>query len=151
MSKNKCLFCRIVQGFIPSYKIYENKSYIAILDIYPNMKGQTLVISKRHVESYAFDLKDRELDDFIKTAKRVAKILEKKLRVGRVHLVLEGTGINHLHAKLYPTIGLKSHKFKMFEVKSDVYFRRYPGYTTTLMGPRASNRSLSRLQNEIIH
>ncbi|MGC8538610.1 MAG: HIT family protein, partial [Candidatus Micrarchaeia archaeon] len=72
-----CIFCKIVAGEAPSFKIYEDEKYIAILDKYPNIKGQTLVITKEHVDSYAFDLSDDELCNLINTAKKVAKLLEK--------------------------------------------------------------------------
>ena len=45
------------------------------------------------------------LAKFIKAVKKVANLLEEKLNVKRVHMVFEGTGVNHLHAKLYPAIG----------------------------------------------
>ncbi|MCL5680379.1 MAG: HIT domain-containing protein [Candidatus Marsarchaeota archaeon] len=149
MANKECIFCKVVKGSIPAYTIYKDKNYIAFLDIFPNIEGQSLVITRKHVGSYAFDLGDRELADLIKTSKKVAKILEAKLGVARVHLVLEGTGINHIHAKLYPAIGLKSRRFKEFIVKDNVYFDSYPGYVTTLMGPRADDSQLKKVQRKI--
>jgi histidine triad (HIT) family protein len=145
----KCLFCEIAKGEINTYKIYENKGYIAILDIFPNIKGQTLVMPKKHIGSNAFDLNDKELAEFIKITKKVAKLLENKLGVGRVHLVLEGTGVNHLHAKLYPAIGLKSNEFKEIWAKDKIYFKKYEGYISTLTGPKASEKSLREIQRRI--
>ncbi len=84
----------------------------------------------------------------IKTSKRVAKLLEATLNVGRVHLVLEGTGVNHLHAKLYPAIGVNK-AFIQLIAKENVYFKSYPGYVTTLMGPRAEDEELKKLQKQI--
>ena len=46
-----CLFCRIVAGDAPSYKIYEDDDTIVILDIFPAAKGHALVIPKRHAEN----------------------------------------------------------------------------------------------------
>jgi diadenosine tetraphosphate (Ap4A) HIT family hydrolase len=148
MAKN-CIFCDIANGKINAYKVYEEKNYLAFLDIFPNIKGQTLVIPKRHMGSNIFDLNDKELVEFIKATKRVAKLLENKLGVGRVHLVFEGTGVNHLHAKLYPAIGLKSKEFKEIWAKEKAYFKRYEGYVTTLTGPRASDASLRRVMGQI--
>ncbi|MDE1851811.1 MAG: HIT domain-containing protein [Candidatus Micrarchaeota archaeon] len=140
-----CLFCRIVNGELPSYRIYEDKRHIAFLDIFPNIKGQTLVIPKGHRESYAFDIDDEELKEFMMAVKRVSKQIERKLNVGRVHMVLEGTGVNHLHAKLYPAIGTDK-GFKEHIAKENVHFDSYPGYVTTLMGPRADDNYLKELQ-----
>ncbi|MDE1849260.1 MAG: HIT domain-containing protein [Candidatus Micrarchaeota archaeon] len=140
-----CLFCNIASGKVPSYRIYEDKEHMAFLDIFPNIKGQTLVIPKKHYDSYAFDIDDDELKEFMIAAKRVSKLIEKKLNVGRVHMVLEGTGVNHLHAKLYPAISTEK-AFKEHIAKENVYFDAYPGYVTTLMGPKAKDDELKALQ-----
>ena len=145
-----CLFCKIIKGKLNSYKIYEDKDYIAILDIFPNIKGQTLVIPKKHTGSNAFNLSDKQLEEFIKVTKKVAKLLENKLEVGRVHLVLEGTGVNHLHAKLYPAIGITSKRFKEIWAKDRIYFKKYEGYISTLTGPKASEEFLKKVQEQII-
>ncbi len=140
------IFCMIAKGKVPSFKIYEDKKFIAILDLYPNIKGQTLVISKRHLSGYAFDLSDKDLMELITAVKRVSKLLEAKLGVKRVHVVFEGTGINHLHAKLYPAIGLKE-KYAEVWAKDKVYFNKYKGYVTTLTGPKANQKGLKMLQD----
>ncbi len=150
MMKKDCTFCKIVNGEIPAYIIYKDKNYIAFLDIFPNIKGQTIVVTRKHIGSYAFDMSDKKLACLIKVSKRVARMLEAKLGVVRVHLVLEGTGINHMHVKLYPAIGLKSRRFKEFVVKKNIYFNRYPGYVTTLMGPKAGDQLLKTLRDRIV-
>ena len=43
-----CLFCKIVEGVVPSRKIFENDNCYAFLDIFPAAKGHTLVIPKQH-------------------------------------------------------------------------------------------------------
>ena len=50
MSVEDCIFCKIVAGEIPCYKIYENDSVLAFLDIGPISAGHTLVIPKMHFE-----------------------------------------------------------------------------------------------------
>lgn len=121
MEEEDCLFCKVVAGDITSFKIYEDDKYIAILDIFPNVKGQTVVLPKKHIESYLFDLNEEELSDFMKATKKVVKLLENKLGAKRVRWVLEGTGINHLHAKLYPALSMKNqyegHKAKDSELR----------------------------------
>ena len=143
-----CVFCKIVAGKLPSYRVYEDKNYIAMLDIFPNIQGQTLVIPKKHLDSYAFKLKDAELANFIAAIKKVANLLEKRLRVGRVHMVLEGTGVNHLHAKLYPALGTNK-AFEQAIAEERIFFESYPGYVTTMMGPQADKKGLTELQKRI--
>jgi diadenosine tetraphosphate (Ap4A) HIT family hydrolase len=146
-SMRECIFCKIVKGEVPSYKVWEDEKYIAILDIYPNIRGQTLVIQKKHDESYAFALPEAKLVKFIKATKKVANLLEQKLGVKRVHMIFEGTGVNHLHAKLYPAI--KYGESPEPSGVKPVRFDRYPGYVTSAGGLEASEEELKAIQKEI--
>ncbi len=97
-----CIFCKVVNGEAPSFKVYEDSKYVAILDVYPSRKGQTLVMPKRHVDSYVFRMSDKQIAEFMIAVKRVARLLERGLGVERVSMIFEGAEVNHLHAKLYP-------------------------------------------------
>ncbi len=52
-----CIFCKIVNGTIPSYTVYEDDQVLAFLDITQVTKGHTLIIPKQHVED-VFSLSD---------------------------------------------------------------------------------------------
>lgn len=52
---DSCIFCKIVRGEIPSYKVYEDEDVLAFLDITQVTRGHTLVIPKKHVTD-VFDL-----------------------------------------------------------------------------------------------
>ena len=56
------VFCKVVSGEFTSYKIYEDDKHLAILDLYPNVKGMTLIITKEHYESYAADMGDEAVE-----------------------------------------------------------------------------------------
>ena len=45
-----CIFCKIVDGEVPSHKVYEDEKVLAFLDTNPVSKGHTLVIPKEHVD-----------------------------------------------------------------------------------------------------
>lgn len=45
-----CIFCRIIKGEIPSFKIYEDKNYLAVLDISQFTRGHTILIPKKHIQ-----------------------------------------------------------------------------------------------------
>ncbi len=150
MKEKNCIFCRIASGDAPSYKIYEDGKYLAFLDLFPNIEGQALLIPKDHKCSLFSEIEDRELSSFVLVAKKVANLMRKKLKVARVHLVFEGTGVCHLHAKLYPSSGLTDSKFKEVIAAESVYFKKYPGYVTTMMGPKASDAALERVQKKIV-
>lgn len=108
---NDCLFCKIVSGQIPSYLVWQDDKFLAILDIFPSTLGQTLVISKVHHTSDFSKLADTDLKDLIVATKKVAKILNSYFDdVNRSCLIFEGFDIDHIHAKLYPIHGKLSLK-----------------------------------------
>lgn len=143
-----CLFCGIVAGKVPAAKIWEDDSFLAVLDVFPNTPGMTLIISKVHYDSYAFDMADDAYCDFFQAAKKVAKLLETGLEVKRVALVMEGMGINHAHLKLYPLHGLEE-KFKETWAKEKIFFDRYPGYISTQLGNQTNSNELQKLADLI--
>lgn len=148
MTSENCIFCKIVKREIPSVKIWEDEKHLAILDGSPNVKGMTLILTKKHFDSYAFDMPDNEYKEFMAAAQKVAKILDKKLKVQRTALVMEGLGVNHVHLKLYPIYGLDE-KFKEIWAKDKVYFERYPGYITTQLGPQKTIEEREKVAKEI--
>ncbi len=143
-----CIFCKIAKGEIPSAKIWESEEYIAILDINPNTKGAALVMPKRHHASYVFDMASEDYAKLLNAAKQAAKVLEKGLNVQRVAMVMEGTGIDHAHIKLYPLHGV-SKDASGIEAEQRAFFEKYPGYVTTLLGPQADFNELKKLAEEI--
>jgi len=148
MNKPDCIFCKIVKGEIPSVKIWEDKKHIAFLDIFPNTKGMTLIIPKKHFDSDATDMPDKEFSDLMMATKKVAKMLEKGLKIKRVAMVMEGLGVNHVHIKLYPIHGLEE-KFKETWAKKEIYFNSYEGYISTQLGPKKSPEELNKIAEEI--
>ncbi|MEK6827316.1 MAG: HIT family protein [Nanoarchaeota archaeon] len=143
-----CIFCKIINGEIPAIKIWEDEKHIAILDINPNTEGVTLVIPKKHFDSYAMEMPDKNYSELMLSVKEVAKLLDKKLNVQRTAIIMEGLGVNHVHIKLYPLHGLNE-KFKEFYAKDKIYFDNYEGYITTQIGPQKSIEELNKLAEKI--
>lgn len=98
---NDCIFCKIARGEIPSYKIYEDKEYLAFLDIFPSMKGQALVIPKKHY-SYFLDINDKDYSALMLVVKKVARAIEKTLKPVKMGIIIEGFDVDHVHVKIYP-------------------------------------------------
>lgn len=145
-----CLFCKIITWEIPSYKIWENDKFIAILDIFPNSKGQTLLISKQHYDSDLFETHNQELyKDTILAADEVIQLLKNKLQVQRVWMIIEGMWVNHFHVKLYPMHGLESDREENVSDKK-VFFDKYPWYLTSQIGEQANFDELAQIQKQII-
>jgi diadenosine tetraphosphate (Ap4A) HIT family hydrolase len=126
-----CIFCKIVKGEISSVKIWEDEKHLAILDVNPNTEGMTLILSKEHYNSDYTGMLDKPFKDLMIAAKKVAKILKKKLKVQKVGFVIEGLGVNHIHVKLYPLYNLNE------------------GYITTKSGPQKSTEELNKVAERI--
>ena len=132
---NECIFCKIVAGEIPSYKILEDEEFLAFLSIFSNTEGVTVVIPKKHYPSYVFDLPYEVLNKLMSFTKKVAKMIDSNLNdVGRTAVVFEGFGVDHIHAKLFPMHGTANMKeWKPLELGAKVnnYFEKYPGYISS--------------------
>lgn len=146
--KTDCIFCKIVKGEIPCVKIWEDEKHLAILDINPNTDGLTLVLTKEHFDSDATDMPDKDYVNLMIASKKIAKLLENKLKVKRVAIIIEGLGINHVHIKLYPLYGLNE-KFKETWAKDKVFFKKYKGYISTQLGPQKSLKELNKIAAKI--
>ncbi len=103
MEREKTIFEKIVDGEIPSIKIYEDDICIAILDKFPVVKGQSLVIPKK-VTDYVFDLDDETYHHILSVSKKIAQAIDKALNPERTCLVIEGFEVPHVHIKLMPTV-----------------------------------------------
>lgn len=146
-----CIFCKIVKGEAPSYKIWEDDKHISFLSIFPNTEGTAVVIPKTHYPSYAFDLEDNVLSGLMIATRNVAKLLDSKLDdVGRTAMVFEGYGVDHVHSKLFPMHGTADmEKWKPIESKVDKYFEKYEGYISSHDYKREDDTKLAELANKI--
>lgn len=93
-----CLFCKIVKGGIPAYKIYENDKYLAFLDISRFTDGHTLIIPKKH---YRFIWDIENVGEFYEFAVKVANHY-RSLGYEFVDSASFGRMIPHAHYHLVP-------------------------------------------------
>ncbi len=147
-----CLFCAMVANEIPHHKIWEDEKHLAILTIFPNTEGFTVVFPKKHYDSYAFEQDDEVLIDLMLATKVVAKILDKAFAdVGRTGMFFEGFGVNHLHSKLSPMHGTADmSEWKPLNSKINTYFDAYPGYLSSHDAPQMDNDKLAEIAAKII-
>lgn len=128
-----CIFCKMINGQAPMHLIWEDEAHAAFLSIYPNTPGFSVVVPKQHFGSYAFAQSDDVLSGLIIAAKKVALLIDEAFAdVGRTGLVLEGYGVDHLHAKLFPMHGTgDSNAFKPISSSVDKFFDLYEGYISS--------------------
>ncbi|MBT3249226.1 MAG: HIT family protein [Candidatus Pacebacteria bacterium] len=152
METKNCIFCQIVDKKMPAHVIWEDETHLAFLSIFPNTKGFTVVIPKKHCESYAFAQSDQVLTSLIIATKKVANILDNYFEdVGRTGMFFEGYGVDHLHSKLFPMHGTGDMK-KWANIESDEtdqFFELYPGYLCSNSSHRAADEQLINLAREI--
>ncbi|KAB8293239.1 hypothetical protein EYC80_007573 [Monilinia laxa] len=69
-SQAACIFCKIIKGDIPSFKLYESEKILAFLDINPLSRGHALVIPKFHGEKLV-DIPDDQLQEILPVVKKL--------------------------------------------------------------------------------
>ena len=78
--KQQCIFCQIISGKVPSKKIYEDNTCLAVLDINPATKGHLLLLPKEHYTIMP-QLPDKEIGHLFSVAKTLSQLLLKALKV----------------------------------------------------------------------
>ncbi len=106
MSENECLFCKIVQGEVPSKKVYENETTLAFLDINPISGGHTIVIPKNHYNTLG-ELPDKEINNLFQTVRETANLIYGNLNIDGYNIVMNnysaaGQMIKHAHVHIIP-------------------------------------------------
>ena len=101
-----CIFCKIIKGDIPSFKIYEDEYTYVFLDIAKDVDGHTLVVPKKHVTN-VIDCDEQTLIHVSKTIKKIANYYVEKCGYDGVN-ILNASGsaaqqtVSHLHFHIIP-------------------------------------------------
>ena len=110
-----CIFCKIIEGGLPAYKVYEDSNTLAFLDIFPIHPGHVLVIPKSHFTDI-FDTPEKDLQTMITTAKKISPAVMKATKADAVNIGMNnkpasGQVVMHAHLHIIPrytTDGLKT-------------------------------------------
>jgi nicotinamidase/pyrazinamidase len=95
------IFTRIIQGEIPSHRVYEDEHTCAFLDISPARPGHTLVVPRQEAPS-VFDLDPAAYDALWRAVRRVAGRQQRATACERVVVVVYGADVPHAHVHLIP-------------------------------------------------
>ena len=103
---DSCLFCKIVEGEIPSYKIYEDDKTLSFLDVFPISEGHSLVIPKKHAQ-FIEELDDETASAVFQTTIKISTKLRDKLNVPATTIGIHngresGQEIPHTHVHVIP-------------------------------------------------
>jgi histidine triad (HIT) family protein len=101
-----CIFCKIIRGEIPSFKVYEDERVFAFMDINPISNGHTLIIPKAHAENI-WEMTAEDLSAVMAAAKKIGDAIRETLQPeGMACLQLNGRAVNqvvmHYHFHLIP-------------------------------------------------
>ena len=101
-----CIFCRIIRGEIPSYKIYEDERTLAFLDINPSAPGHTLIVPKAHVTRVE-DLSEEDAQALFNTLHRLVGGIQDAMEVPSSTIGINngqesGQEVPHVHIHVIP-------------------------------------------------
>jgi histidine triad (HIT) family protein len=131
-----CTFCRIVDGLLPSWSVYEDEHSVAFLDRAQVTRGHTLVVPRRHAEDI-WALSEDEARAVMGSIHRVARQLRDRLGMPGMNITqANGTAawqdVFHYHVHLIPRYG-------------------HDGLRPPWRPTSPSPEQLSNLQQEIVH
>ncbi len=101
-----CLFCKIIAGEIPCFKLFENDETLAFMDINPANEGHALVIPKEHAAD-VYAVSDAAITTTVKTAKKIAAAIDKTLNPDGLNLLqcngpAAAQSVFHFHMHVLP-------------------------------------------------
>ncbi|MBU0625026.1 HIT family protein [Patescibacteria group bacterium] len=101
-----CIFCQIIAGEIPSFKIYEDETVLAFLDIQPVSRGHLLVLPKTHSENLA-GLAEAEIAPLFSLARRLGQVAQNITGAEGFNLIVNkgsaaGQMVFHTHVHVIP-------------------------------------------------
>jgi len=102
------VFTKIINGELPSHKVYEDERVIAFLTNHPLVEGHTLVVPKKQINQI-WDLDDEDYDYLWQTARKIALHLRQVMGLERVGVVIKGIEVPHTHIHLIPMVSEQIH------------------------------------------
>lgn len=110
MPMSKTIFTRIIEGEIPSYKIYETPHVYAFLDINPVQEGHTLVVPKIAIDAFT-DLPEPFYSEVFQVAKLIGQAQIKAFGSTRATLSVLGFDVPHVHVHVIPANNMQETLF----------------------------------------
>ncbi len=106
-----CIFCKIIAGEIPCYKVYEDDNFLAFLDINPQSPGHTQVIPKKHIR-WVWDVTN--VGEYFEVVRKIALAQQKAFKTDWILSKIVGEDVPHAHIWIFPGPGAEGDK-KDFE------------------------------------
>ena len=104
ITNDNCIFCKIVAGEVPAYIVYEDKQFIAFLDIHPLAPGHVQIIPKDH---YRFVWDVPNVGAYFEVARKIALALQKVFNHDLIRSQIFGEQIFHAHIWVWPDLPIE--------------------------------------------
>ena len=95
------MFCKIVDGEIPAYKVYEDDNFLAFLDINPRAPGHVQVIPKQRMR-WVWDHPD--IGSYFTVVQKIAKALQQAYGHELIRSQIYGEEVAYAHVWVWPDI-----------------------------------------------
>ena len=108
----ECIFCKIIQGEIPSKVLYEDEFLKVIMDINPTVDGHALIIPKKHYTDYV-ELEPNIITHIWEVAQKIGPSIMKKIQASSLSLLVnfgDDQQVKHFHMHLLPNFGTMEEK-----------------------------------------
>ncbi len=112
-----CIFCKIVAGEIPSYKVYEDENFLAFLDIHPQSPGHIQVIPKKHYR-WVWDVEN--VGEYFEVARKIAKAQMKAFDTDWILSKIVGDEVEHAHIWVFPNSKVSGDKMDFENNKNKI-------------------------------
>ncbi len=117
-----CIFCRILNGELPCYNLYEDDIVVSFLDIFPVQPGHALVVPKKHSVDI-FDTDEETMERMIVVAKKLSSAVMKAAKADAINIGMNngeaaGQEVPHAHLHVIPRYkrdGLKTWGKSLFK------------------------------------
>jgi len=104
-----CIFCKIINGEIPSRKVYEDDNVIVIMDADPKVDGHSLIIPKKHITDFT-ELSNEDIINIQNIAKKVGINIMNKLNATGLTCGInygDSQAVKHFHMHILPNYLIK--------------------------------------------
>lgn len=124
-TEDNCIFCKIVNNDIPSYKVYEDDAVVAFLDISQVTKGHTLIIPKHHARNI-YELPATVARDVFQAVPAIANAIQRETGAIGMNILsnaeaIAGQTVYHFHIHLLPRYGKEDGFSATWETHQDDY------------------------------
>lgn len=112
-----CVFCKIIKGEFPSFKVYEDNQFIVILDKFPRATGHCLVIPKKHYR-WVWDVP--EIGQYMEITKKIALAQRKAFGTDMIASHIVGDEVPHAHIWLIPNLHTKNQNLNNDDIVNEI-------------------------------